>query len=121
LFQIALAIEHSGMSSRFGIPRARNDRASRFLLVDEIENGVHYTRHIEMWRSIFKIARLLGVQVFASTHSWDCIEGFQAVASEDSACEGALIRLEKSADSIRAVTFSEDELSIATRDNIEVR
>ena len=44
-----------------------------FLLVDEIETGLYYEAQTDMWRFIFEIAKELNVQVFATTHSWDCI------------------------------------------------
>ena len=45
-----------------------------FLLVDEIETGLHYTAHRALWRLVVETARRLNVQVFATTHSKDCLE-----------------------------------------------
>jgi len=45
-----------------------------FLLIDEFENGLHYTVQPKVWELIFKLAKALNVQVFASFfflgHSW---------------------------------------------------
>ena len=91
------------------------------LLIDEIENGIHYSVQPELWQLIFQLARRLNVQVFATTHSWDCIEGFQKAAQEDKQEEGMLIRLSLKKDEIGATLFDEEELGIATREQIEVR
>jgi hypothetical protein len=43
------------------------------LLVDEIDTGLHYTVMSQMWGLIFNAAKELDVQVFATTHSYDCV------------------------------------------------
>ncbi|MEB3230107.1 MAG: AAA family ATPase [Leptolyngbyaceae bacterium] len=89
-------------------------------LVDEIDAGLHFTTLVDVWRLIFRVAENLNIQVFATTHSWNCIEAFQQAAVEHSA-EGFLIRLEKGEEGIRAEVFSEEDLTIITRQSIEVR
>ena len=69
---------------------------------------------------IFKLAATLGVQVFATSHSWDAIEAFQKAASETPE-EGVLVRLARKGEDIVPTTFREEELRVATRDGIEVR
>lgn len=46
-----------------------------FLLVDEIENGIHWSVMPKLWRFLVETARVLNVQVVATTHSKDCLEG----------------------------------------------
>lgn len=91
------------------------------LLIDEIENGIHYSVQPELWQLIFQLARRLNVQVFATTHSWDCIKGFQKAAQEDKQEDGMLIRLSLKKDEVVATLFDERKLGIATREQIEVR
>lgn len=45
------------------------------LFVDEIDTGLHYSVMIDMWRLVVEKAVASNIQVFATTHSWDCIEG----------------------------------------------
>lgn len=91
------------------------------LLIDEIENGLHYSIQPDVWKLIFTLAKRLNVQVFATTHSWDCIDAFQKASSkhEDVDCE--LIRLSKVNDKFRSTIFEKSELEIITQENIEVR
>jgi AAA15 family ATPase/GTPase len=91
-----------------------------FLLLDEFENGMHHTVQLDDWRAIFRLAKLLDVQVFATSHSWDAVETFQKAAAEDPE-EGLLIRLSKQGEAIIPTLFREEELAAATRDHIEVR
>ena len=90
------------------------------LLVDEFENGLHYSAQVDAWRAVFKLARDLDVQVFATTHSWDAISAFQKVAGE---CEdaGVLIRLNRRWGEVIPTVYPEDELAIVDKYRIEVR
>ncbi|HEY6334047.1 MAG TPA: AAA family ATPase, partial [Blastocatellia bacterium] len=69
-----------GMNRLFGIALALASSKSGVLLIDEIENGLHYSVQPDVWRLLFRSAARLGVQVFATTHSWDCISAFQSAA-----------------------------------------
>jgi AAA15 family ATPase/GTPase len=110
-----------GMLHALGISIALVNAKDGILLIDEFENGLYYTVQPDLWQLIFQVARHLNVQVFATTHSWDCVEAFQKAAQEDTQNEGVLIRLESKKDKIVATLFDERRLGIATREQIEVR
>ncbi|TXL14933.1 hypothetical protein BMR05_05625 [Methylococcaceae bacterium HT4] len=50
-----------------------------YLFIDEMDNGIHYTVLGELWNVIFTLSAKLNVQVFATTHSKECIEAFNHV------------------------------------------
>lgn len=109
-----------GMQRMLSITLALVNSKNGLLLVDEIENGLHYSILPDMWRLIFRLAHRLNIQAFVTTHSRDCIEAFQEVAQEDEQ-EGVLIRLQNRKGEISAVVYDEEELKIVTREQIEVR
>lgn len=43
------------------------------VLVDEIDHGLHHSVHEGVWRTIYEAAKILNVQVIATTHSLECI------------------------------------------------
>jgi hypothetical protein len=90
------------------------------VLIDEIENGVHYSIQPALWGLIFQQALKWRIQVFATTHSWDCVEGFQIAASTHNT-SASLFRLERAGSGIRAIRFALQEIEIARRESIEVR
>lgn len=93
-----------------------------YLLIDEFENGLHHTVQEQLWRVIFYLAEKLDIQVFATTHSWDCIEAYENVLNdEETKTDGKLIRLEHKNDKIRAVEFRKSQLKSATEFGIEIR
>src|SRR5207245_4072449 len=73
----------NGMWRILGIALALMNAKEGILLIDEFENGLYYSVQPDLWRFIFRLARSLDVQVFAATHSWDCLKGFQEAAQED--------------------------------------
>ncbi len=93
-----------------------------FLLVDEIETGLYHQTQTDMWRLILEVAQQLNIQVFATTHSWDCVCAFQEALDElEDKSIGKLFRLSQKGDTIRPVEYAADKLGVAVRQNIEVR
>lgn len=109
-----------GLNRLFGIVLSLVNAKDGLVLIDEFENGMHHTVQLNTWRAIFRLAKSLDVQVFATSHSWDAIEAFQKAATE-SPEDGVLVRLSRKDDKIIPTVFREDELAVATRDGIEVR
>jgi predicted ATPase len=91
------------------------------LLVDEIDTGLHYTVMADMWRLISETAKALNVQVFATTHSYDCVHSLSAICNsqEDHGHEVTLQRIDLSKK--KTIPFAEDEIKIAAERKIEVR
>jgi AAA15 family ATPase/GTPase len=53
-----------------------------YLLIDEIENGIHYTAQKEVWQMLFKLCQHFDIQLFATTHSREMITAFEEVCEE---------------------------------------
>jgi AAA15 family ATPase/GTPase len=97
-----------------------------FLLIDEFENGLHYSVQEKVWQLLFELAEKLDIQVFATTHSWDCIESFSKVASANKATEGMLFRVGRSVRTsdkgrVIATVFDGKQLDNITQSDVEVR
>ncbi|MCY4576394.1 MAG: AAA family ATPase [Chloroflexi bacterium] len=93
-----------------------------FLLIDEIENGIHHSVQTDYWRMIFAAAKANDVQVLATTHSWDTVKGFAQAAVQDEESEGLAYRLERTkSGKLRAVDYTEDDLAVAVKADIELR
>jgi hypothetical protein len=110
-----------GANHLLGIVLAIMKARGGFALFDEIENGVHYSVQSQLWSMVFQQAKKVKTQVFATTHSWDSIEGFHEGGAAHSRVTGALYRLERDEDRVKALRFSVKEISIADRQSIEVR
>lgn len=110
-----------GVNRVFGIAVALTLARGGGLLLDEVENGIHYSVQEEIWSAIFSLAARFDVQVFATSHSWDSVLGFQYAAGA-SVEDGMLYRLERQpGGEIDPVAFSEVEVAIAARHAVEIR
>lgn len=105
----------------FGIALAIANSRDGFLVIDEVENGIHYTVQPNFWRMVIQTAQENNVQVLATTHSWDCIVGFAQAAIDSEEVEGVLIRVDRIDDWMRAVEYNEEDLEVVARQGIEVR
>ena len=111
----------NGMTRLFAAGLALTSCRNGFLIVDEVENGIHHSVQHRFWLMILRAAQKHNVQVFASTHSHDCVRGFAQAAAELDNAESILLRLERKDGNLRAVEYTKEELEIAVDADIEVR
>lgn len=91
------------------------------LLVDEIDTGLHYSVMDQMWKLIGEAARDLNIQVFATTHSQDCVRSLAAICHADNdAADSVTIQRIESGDR-DAVAYSAAEIYQAALHHIEMR
>ena len=90
-------------------------------MIDEAENGIHHSIQRDFWEMILRTAEENNVQVFATTHSWDCVAGFAQASTDLDDVDGALVRIERHGNDTRAVEYSEEKLEVAAKQGIEVR
>lgn len=103
-----------------GLVSAEND----ILLIDEIDLGLHHSVQHQLWEILFQKARDLNVQVFATTHSSDCVEAFSDIANKpEYDGMGNYIRLQRSKKdgNIMAVDYEMEQLESALDLNSETR
>ena len=106
LFHIGLAIASSG----FGI-----------LLIDEFENGLHWKAQEKVWIALAKATRDLHMQVFATTHSRDCIESFVTASATVELADSSIYRLERLKGEVFATELPMVNVDAALHQNSEVR
>ena len=106
LFAIALALLHS---------------KGGFLLLDEVENGLYRSLHRSLWRMVLQTAERNNIQVIATTHGWDCVQGFARAAAETDQIDGLSLRIDQERGYLRAVNYSEKGFLTAAEQGIEVR
>lgn len=111
-----------GLTRLFHIGLAMANASGGILLIDEFENGLHWEVQTELWKALFEAANMFGVQVFATTHSTDCIRGFHAAKSEMLKLgENYVYRLERNGDGVYAFDLPSENLGAALRHQVEVR
>ena len=105
----------------FGIALAMGTAAGGLLLIDEIENGLHHTVLPEVFATLLEMARTFDVQVFATTHSAECVRAAHEALREIEQHEFAFYRLQRTNGEIKAVGFDNEMLETAIAHRMEVR
>ncbi len=93
-------------------------------MIDEIENGIHFTMHKQVWRGLAEISALLGIQMFITTHSRECMEAAQYVfydEDKESKRDLAVIQLMRVRDRVIGKVLDETSVEGALENHIELR
>jgi len=92
------------------------------LLIDEFENGLHYSVMAKVWESISKAARDFNCQIVTTTHSYECLQAaYEGIAKAGLEDEFRYIRLDRTPNDIVAKTYSHAVLGAALERGWEVR
>jgi len=83
------------------------------LLIDEIENGIHYMNYKKLWEIIFKASIEANCQIFITTHSKECITAFNDVQFEDKECNAQYFEFYKN--------LKTDLITASARDKEQLR
>ncbi len=99
------------------LARTRNG----ILLIDEIDTGLHYSIMGDMWTLVAEAARRYDIQVFATTHSFDCVRGLDWLCRHrpELGNEVSLQKIEP--DLSTSVALDAEQIKIAFEQDIEVR
>jgi putative AbiEii toxin of type IV toxin-antitoxin system len=91
------------------------------LFIDEIENGMHHLVLEPLWRWIAKISGRRSLQVFATTHSEECIQAACRAFHELDDDGLRVIRLDRLESGTRATVYDRALVETAERTGTEIR
>ncbi len=109
-----------GITRLFHIIVALVNARNGLLLIDEFENGLHWSVQPKIWDIVFQLSERLNVQVFATTHSRDCLESFDNAWNKYPEL-GTFFRLDSRDGLIRATEYTSEILTDAVDMDVEVR
>ncbi len=109
-----------GMTRLFHIIVALVNAQNGLLLIDEFENGLHWSIQSQVWDIVFHLAEKLNVQVFATTHSRDCIKSFDSAWNRNTQL-GSFFRFDSQDGHIKATEYTSETLSDSIDMDVEVR
>jgi AAA15 family ATPase/GTPase len=93
------------------------------VMVDEIDTGFHYSILRDVWTAIAKVAREVNTQVFATTHSWECLKAAHESFSLSDSYDFRLHRLDRRAqdDLITSTKYDKEMIDTALSSGMELR
>ena len=91
-------------------------------MIDELDAGVHHSRLKDFIKSLLIIAKEQGKQVFATSHSKECIEAYiLAIKELNFENDGTIIKLAETKKGIKAFTMQFEEFENALVAESEIR
>ena len=91
------------------------------VFLDEIDNGIHHSLFDRLWEIILTISKEQNIQVFATTHSQECIESYNRVAKKLNDEEITFIELFLHKEKIKSMLLDSEILDYQLNQNHEVR
>ena len=91
------------------------------VLLDEIENGIHHSKLAELWRAVSRFSDEFNVQLFATTHSLECIRAAHHAFSESEKYDFRLFRLDRINGDLKVKSLDQTVLDTAFRADLEIR
>src|SRR5439155_6055731 len=93
-FKLPITVISGGVNKLISILLGIANSPNGATLIDEVENGFYHDRLLPIWSLILRFSQKYDNQVFASTHSLECLKAALPVIknNEDDFC---LIRVEK--------------------------
>ena len=88
--KLPLRMAGDGMRRYLNIVAASANPMNNIILIDEIDNGLHYSAYKKLWEAIFALATDTNKQVFVTTHSKETLYRLNEMLEEHSEYQDAL-------------------------------
>ena len=116
---VPLSSMGEGMTRVARLVLAMSSAPGGIVLVDEIENGFHHSIMNKVWTVVAEAARQFDTQVFATTHSFECLRAAHEALSGE---EWRYHRMDQTKEGASCcVTYDIDEVEAAINHGLEVR
>ena len=110
-----------GFNRMLALALAMNEATGGVVLIDEIENGLHYSVHQEVFSTLMTLAEAFDVQILATTHSAECIRAAYEAVGREHERDFAFYRLTSVEDDVKAIAFYGEKIETAVEFNMEIR
>ena len=91
------------------------------MFIDEIENGIHHSVLVDVWKNLNHLSRKFNVQVFATTHSYECMTAARDAFKEMEDDSLLIHRVSRRPDGMKATTYSFEGLDFTLDYGAEIR
>lgn len=91
------------------------------VFLDEFDASIHYTKLEVVWSIIEKLAKEYECQVFAATHSRECVDAALSVSKNSGKDVMRFFRMDSVDNNISITSYGQDELDFAYEQSMEIR
>lgn len=118
---VPLPLMGEGMRRLLSIVLAIANARGGIVLIDEVENGLHYSVMTDVWKAIAYASRLADAQIFATTHSQECILAAHKAFETSEKYDFCYHRLDRIKGQIKSITYDRETLATSDELNLEIR
>jgi len=116
-----IGLASSGMAKLVHILLNITKSLNGVVMIDELENGIYYRLLPQVWKCIYDFAGPRNVQLFVSTHSWECLKAAQSTLGGNEH-DFTLLQARKSPEGgCEVKRFEGLNLAAALEQNLEIR
>ena len=108
---LPISIMGEGTKRLLALSLAFFEAQNGVMLIDEVENGLHYSVLADVWKNLEWLSREFNVQVFATTHSYECIRAANDAFSEMESDDLHFHRLFWKDKRVKSVTYQKKPLN----------
>lgn len=119
--RVPLGTQGEGMRRLLSLALGLIQAEGSILLIDEIDTGLHYSVLVDLWRLVIQSAIQSNVQVFATTHSYDCLQGLAQYCLDNPVHAGHVALTKIDRHQSESITFAGHELPDVVNASVEVR
>ncbi len=122
-YLIPISLMGEGISRLLSIVLSIMNTPGGTVLIDEIENGIHYSVLPKIWASIATASERFNTQIFATTHSQECINAAHEAFQQSESYNFRYFRLEREQNSnlIRTAVYERDNIETSIDLSLEMR
>jgi energy-coupling factor transporter ATP-binding protein EcfA2 len=120
-FAVPLAGIGQGVQRIWDILITVAEKAPDTVLIDEIENGVYFAGLDTLWSSLHEVMGESANQLFATTHSRECVEAAVRAFNNEHADDFRLHRLSRRDDEIVVTTYDHEAAEATLNVGVEFR
>ncbi len=91
------------------------------LLIDEIENGLHHSVQQQIWTGLAEAAEKLNVQIFATTHSDECLRAANSAFQDRQNYDFSVIQLFRVKSGVQGRVLDKQHIEAAIAGDIDLR
>jgi hypothetical protein len=91
------------------------------VLIDEIDTGIYYENLVGAWQSVDVASARTGTQIFATTHSLECVRAGVVAFQGEHAADLRIYRIERRKGKLCAVAYDRETAAAALDLGLEVR
>lgn len=119
---LPLNVMGDGIIKILAVILAIYDAKDGIVLIDEIENGLHFSAQSHLWKAIYLSAIKFNVQLFSTTHSIECVKAFVDSAEDNNVTNDInLFRIEREYENIKSVQLNHELIKTSLESGWEIR